>query len=86
MTFVSGLVYVIGGINELGSELATTESYNPVTKEWQRLAKLQFPRAYVGLAALNGYIYAVGGWNETKGALDSVERYSIEGVMLQVIV
>lgn len=71
---------MIGGSSELGSELAVVESFNPVTKEWQELRSMHVRRAYVGVAALNGYIYAVGGWNDSRGTLQSVERYSVEEV------
>ena len=67
-------------MSELGVELRTLESYNPVTKEWRQLARMATPRAYVGVAVLDDCIYAVGGWNETRRALRTVERYSIEEV------
>ena len=67
-------------MSELGVELRTLESYNPVTKEWRQLARMATPRAYVGVALLDDCIYAVGGWNETRRALRTVERYSIEEV------
>ena len=75
-----GLIYIVGGMSELGVELRTLESYNPVTKEWRQLARMATPRAYVGVAVLDDCIYAVGGWNETRRALRTVERYSIEEV------
>ena len=77
---VLGLIYIVGGMSELGVELRTVESYNPITKEWRQLARMATPRAYVGVAVLDDYIYAVGGWNETRRALRTVERYSIEEV------
>ncbi len=77
---VAGLIYVVGGMGELGGELHTLESYNPVTHEWHRLARMSTRRAYVGVTALDGFIYAVGGWNETQRALKTVERYSVEEV------
>ncbi len=77
---VVGLMYLVGGMNDLGTEMLNVESYNPITKEWCRLASLRFYRAYVGIAILDNYLYAVGGWNEDSGALDTVEKYSIEEV------
>ena len=77
---LSGLVYLIGGMNGLGTEIRSTDSYNPVTQEVMRLADMNAKRAYVGAAHLNGFIYAVGGWNELDGALDTIERYSIDEV------
>ncbi len=79
--FVSGLIYILGGLSELGMELGTLESYNPVTQEWLNLAPCHIPRAYTGLVVCDGCLYAVGGWNEDHGALDSVERYHIEKVL-----
>ncbi|XP_067679115.1 actin-binding protein IPP-like isoform X3 [Haliotis asinina] len=74
-----GLIYVIGGLSDMGStELRHMESYNPVTKEWQRLSDMHMSRGYVGVAAIDDHIYAVGGWNENHGSLASVEKYSIE--------
>lgn len=73
-----GLIYVIGGYNDLNSELDLVESYNPVTNEWTTLAPLHTKRAYVGVAVLHDNIYAVGGSNEKNPALQTVERYSIE--------
>ncbi len=77
---VAGLLYVVGGMSELGVELRTVEAYNPVTQEWRQLARMATPRAYVGVAVLDDYIYAVGGWNEARRALRTAERYSIEQV------
>ena len=77
---VAGLIYVIGGVSELGSELCDVESYNPVTRQWQRLQPLHTARAYMAVTAHDGHVYAAGGCNETTTALDSVELYSVEKV------
>ncbi|KAG0442862.1 hypothetical protein HPB47_015542 [Ixodes persulcatus] len=74
----TGLIYVIGGYNDLNAELDLVECFNPVTGEWKTLAPLRIRRAYVGLAVLHDHIYAVGGSNDRVPALASVERYSIE--------
>ena len=73
---VVGLVYIVGGLNEMNAELQSVDIYNPVTERWTRASDMQTKRAYVGVAAVNGFIYAVGGWNEKDGALSTVERYS----------
>ena len=75
-----GLVYVVGGLNDMGLEMKMMESFNPVTQEWQSLCPMSERRAHVGIAALDNYIYVVGGWNEHEGALSSAERYSVEEV------
>ena len=71
---------MVGGMSELGTEMRSLESYNPVIKEWTTLASLHTKRAYVGVACLDGCIYAVGGWNEDSGALKTVEKYNIQEV------
>ena len=78
--FISGLIYVIGGMNGMGMEVGTVFSYNPVTREWTTLTPLRRERAYVGLTVLDDQIYVVGGWNESQAALASVECYSIKEV------
>lgn len=79
--FSAGLIYVVGGMSELGVELRTVESYNPVTHEWHTLARMATPRAYVAVTVLDDTLYAVGGWNETTKALRTVEKYIIDKVM-----
>ena len=72
-------------MSELGVELRTVESYNPVTKEWHTLARMATPRAYVAVTVLDATLYAVGGWNETTKALRTVVKYSIEKVGLVIV-
>ena len=79
-TVFAGLVYVMGGLNDMGLEMKMMESFNPVTQEWQTLCSMNERRAHVGVAGLDNYIYVMGGWNEHDGALSSAERYSIEEV------
>ena len=78
-TALSGLIYVVGGVTELGSELTSVESFNPVTHEWTPLNSMHTARAYTGVAAIDNNLYAVGGWND-NGTLQSVEKYNIEEV------
>jgi len=77
-----GLVYIVGGLNEMNAELQSVDVYNPVTERWTQASDMQSKRAYVGVSAVNGFIYAVGGWTEKDGALATVERYSITEVQL----
>ena len=77
---LSGLIYLVGGTNDLGAEVRHNVSYNPVTREWTTLSPMYVERAYVGVTALDDHIYVVGGWNETKAALRSAEVYSIQDV------
>ena len=70
-------------MSDLGTEMRAVESYNPVTKEWLKLADMLTHRAYVSLACHDNCIYAVGGWNDDDGALNSVEKFSIDVVSTQ---
>jgi hypothetical protein len=67
-------------MSDLGTEMRIVESYTPNYREWKTLPPMSIARAYVGVAVLDGYLYTVGGWNEENGALNTVERYSIEQV------
>ncbi|ELU11985.1 hypothetical protein CAPTEDRAFT_144257 [Capitella teleta] len=73
-----GLIYVVGGMSDMGTEMQAVESFNPVTRDWIPLASMQIKRAYAGIACLEDCLYVVGGWNEHFGALCTVERYDIE--------
>jgi len=77
---IVGLVYIVGGLNEMNEELQSVDVYNPVTEHWTQANDMHTKRAYVGIAVVNGFIYAVGGWNEKDGALPTVERYSVSEV------
>jgi len=74
------LIYIVGGLNEMNVELQSVDIYNPVTERWTHASDMHTKRAYVGVAAINGFIYAVGGWTEKDGALATVERYSVTAV------
>ncbi|XP_072366925.1 actin-binding protein IPP isoform X2 [Scyliorhinus torazame] len=75
---IIGLIYVVGGLSDSGSELGSAEMFNPITKRWTTLDDMKTKRAYVGVAALNDCVYAVGGWNETQNALRTAEKYSLQ--------
>lgn len=53
-------------------------SYNPVTNEWQILARMKVARCQMGVAILDRYLYVVGGNSSSQSALSSVERYSFD--------
>ena len=67
----AGLIYLLGGTNELGAEVRHCASYNPVTREWTSLSPLSVERAYVGVTVLDDHIYVCGGWNERAGSPDA---------------
>jgi len=81
-TYIVGLVYIVGGLNEMNTELQSVDVYNPLTERLSRAADMLTKRAYVGTAVVDGFIYVVGGWNEKDGALTTVERYSITEVRI----
>ena len=81
VTFISDLIYLVGGMNDAGKEVKSVDSYNPVTHEWNSLADMHIKRAYVSIGVIDSCIYVAGGWNDTGGALATVEKYSIENVM-----
>lgn len=78
---VTGLIYVVGGGNDLETELSTVDCYNPVTREWMPVASMSENRINLGVVALDGFIYAVGGSNE-DGATNSVERFNPDMVSI----
>lgn len=76
----TGLIYIVGGLSDSGSELCSAEMFDPIAKRWMTLESMKTKRVYVGIAALNDCVYAVGGWNETQNALRTVEKYSLQEV------
>lgn len=45
------------------SDLATVESYDPVTNSWQPEVSMGTRRSCLGVAALHGLLYAAGGYD-----------------------
>lgn len=45
------------------SDLATVESYDPVTNTWQPEVSMGTRRSCLGVAALHGLLYAAGGYD-----------------------
>uniref|UniRef100_A0A8C5U902 BTB domain-containing protein n=1 Tax=Malurus cyaneus samueli TaxID=2593467 RepID=A0A8C5U902_9PASS len=56
------------------SDLATVESYDPVTNSWQPEVSMGTRRSCLGVAALHGLLYAAGGYDGAS-CLNSAERY-----------
>src|SRR5690606_31066668 len=83
---VNGEIYTTGGLSN--TILSTFEKYNPQTRNWEKLEDLTSPRYIHNSLYLNGYLYLIGGYNlnestiklstgqSSRGALNSVERYS----------
>lgn len=59
----------------------TVEVFDPTTGVVSQLAPMKNPRSNMGIAVLHDHIYVVGG-NGMRGPLSSVERYSIEEVVI----
>lgn len=75
------MIYMVGGTDtESGSEISSSDSFNPVTREWTELADMNIIRSDMALVSLDGYLYAIGGFNDYDKELNSVERYSPEDV------
>ena len=58
-----GKLYVIGGRNAAGNDIATVEAYNPATNTWAARASLPSARSGLGAVVVGGLISAVGGRN-----------------------
>eukprot|EP00960_Hanusia_phi_P030044 748353-Hanusia_phi.AAC.1 len=75
---VKGMVYVVGGKDEMGRALASVERYNAYQNSWKLLAPMKTARTGLGVAAVAGVIYAVGGRNDSGYRLNSVECYNVQ--------
>jgi len=57
-------IYAIGGFGgPKNSCLNAAERYDPVTNEWESIAKLNIPRRALSAVALPDGIYAIGGFD-----------------------
>lgn len=45
------------------SDLATVESYDPITNSWQPEVSMGTRRSCLGVAVLHGLLYAAGGYD-----------------------
>lgn len=72
---LNGWIYFIGGMRP-SDWMVTGEvnRYNPVTRVWQTVASLNYPRALAMSWAYNGRIYVAGG-NDGWNPLSSTEVY-----------
>jgi hypothetical protein len=74
---VDGVLYVIGGADEMTGVVGTVEAYDPAADVWRTLAPMPTRREGLALGVVNGIIYAVGGANNGLGwsTLATVEAY-----------
>lgn len=56
------------------SDLATVESYDPVTNVWQPEVSMGTRRSCLGVAVLHGLLYAAGGYDGAS----CLNRYAIQ--------
>ena len=72
-----GLLYVVGGCNNVGEPVATLEVYDPVKNIWTTKVAMPTKRAAPIVAAFGGKIYAIGGVGETQAPVAAVEVYDV---------
>jgi len=68
---VDGRILAIGGVDASGSDLVSTEWYDPTVDAWKPGPDMSRTRQHVGVAARGRTVYAIGGRSPN---LDSVER------------
>ncbi|KTG34168.1 hypothetical protein cypCar_00007047 [Cyprinus carpio] len=74
---IGNKLYAVGGKLKWydgTSDLATVESYDPVTNAWQPEVSMGTRRSCLGVAVLHGLLYAAGGYDGAS-CLNSAERY-----------
>lgn len=58
---VNNKIYVIGGLDTVGTSLAVNEEYDPATDTWTTKANMPTARAELASAVVNNKIYVIGG-------------------------
>jgi len=77
VAFYDGLVYVVGGCDEMGQPVSSLEAFDIASKAWIKLRNMPTKRAAPIVAAFDGKIVAIGGVGSTQAPVDSVELYNI---------
>ncbi len=77
-TFVNGKLYVTGGWNSTGDDVASTYAYDPNLGTWSKVADMPIAVSAGGAAALNGQLYVVGGCTSAACAPASAAVYSYD--------
>ena len=75
-TAIDGRILAVGGVDERGRDLASTEWYDATSDTWTRGPALSRTRQHLGLAARGDTVYAIGGRSPN---LASVERLRFVG-------
>lgn len=75
-----GLIYVFGGNNTYGDDLASVEVYDPQMDSWSPGTSMPTARHHPGVAVIDSLIYVVGGrigyWGESLELVPVTEAYS----------
>ncbi len=77
-TFVKGKLYVTGGWNSAGDDVASTYAYDPALDAWSKLADLPIAVSGGGAASLDGQLYVVGGCTSAACVPASAAVYSYD--------
>ena len=64
--FGARFMYVMGGEDEVGTDLATVEVYDACSNTWANSVPMPTPRSHAGAAVVDGKIYFVGGWDTNE--------------------
>jgi hypothetical protein len=67
------MIYVIGGLDS--DRIGAVERYDPSTDDWETMAPLPSPQAFIVAGAVGGRIYVIGGSDE-GGKLGIVQEYN----------
>lgn len=79
VTSCNGLLYVIGGCDEMGQPVNTNEVYDPKNNTWTKLKPMPTKRAAPIIASFDDVIVAIGGVGVTQAPVESVELFSVGG-------
>ena len=73
-------IYLIGGFiwqGRVPQYMATVDTYNPETEEWNKIPPMPTPILPFGAAVVNGNIYVFGGVGENKANFTSVMMFGV---------
>jgi N-acetylneuraminic acid mutarotase len=74
-----GKIYVIGGLNATGKNIAAIEVYDPSTDRWSKNTAAPLPeqRDHAAAAAYNGKLYVVGGYDNMRNPSNELFIYDL---------
>ena len=75
---VGGKIYVAGGLVANGAT-ARVEAYDPVAREWSRVAPLPIRLHHPMAVGYHGRLYVIGGITTGLGGTDSARVFMLEG-------